>query len=114
MIAPEPTLNSVGAETQTQPQTAAYSDVFELNETRHDACGVSSDVESAKSELPIVSQPRQLSAKGRTLIRQCFSENPLIELPVDHLVVAFTESQVQIILGRVCFIIHQCNEVFSC
>ena len=95
----EDLFDSAGAEVQTHPQTAAYSDVFELNETCHDACGDTSEVECTKSELPNVSRPRQLSAKGRTLIRQFFSENPPIVLPMDHLVVAFTESQVQNILG---------------
>ena len=56
--------DSAGAEVQTHPQTAAFSDVFELNETSHDACGDTSEVECTKSELPNVSRPRQLSVKG--------------------------------------------------
>ena len=90
----EDLFDSAGAGAQAHPQL-----VFEFIETSHDACGDTSDVECTKSELPTVSQPRQLSAEGRTLIRQCFSENPRIVVPMDHLVVAFTGSKVQNMLG---------------
>ena len=89
-----------GADTQKQTQAAAvYSDIFESNENSQGVFRDTSDVECTKSELPTVSQPRQLSAKGRTHIRQCFNETTPIALPMDHLVVAFTESQVQNMLG---------------
>ena len=89
-----------GADTQKQTQAAAvYSDIFGSYENNQGVFRDTSDVECTKSELPTVSQPRQLSAKGRTLIRQCFSETTPTALPMDHLVVAFTESQVQNMLG---------------
>ena len=89
-----------GADTQKQIQAATvYSDIFESIENSQGVFRDTSDVECTKSELPTVSQPRQLSAKGRTLLRQCFSETTPIALPMDHLVIAFTESLVQNMLG---------------
>ena len=89
-----------GADTQKQTQAAAvYSVIFESNENSQGVYRDTSDVECTNSELLTVSQPRQLSAKGRTLMRQCFSETTPIVLPMDHLVVAFTGSQVQNMLG---------------
>ena len=96
----EDLIDIAGVDTQKQTQAAAvYSDIFESNENSQGVCRYTSDVECTKTELPTVSQPKQLSTKGRTLIRQCFSGTIPIVLPMDHLVVAFTESQVQNMLG---------------
>ena len=65
------------------------------NETGH------SDTEQAQYRARVANADRQLTVKGRSVIRKCLTETAHVQLPAGHTTVAFNEDQVHTIRSTI-------------